>query len=114
MKKVEEDDDAVDSRTSSWALSSFPEVDEVVGDAWRRREREEHGGMCHSLSVKPGGTKGSRWSLSVFVHSFCQLWLMLQLLLDAVVDVHAISEGWGRCFTLLMSLRRVTPICSDV
>ena len=31
-RKVEEDGDAVDSRTSSWALSSFPEVDEVVED----------------------------------------------------------------------------------
>ena len=33
LKKVGEDGDAVDSRTSSWALSSSPEVDEVVEDA---------------------------------------------------------------------------------
>ena len=54
--------DGVDSRVSSWALSSSPGVDEIVEDAGRRQGREDRGGMCHSLSVKPGGTKGSRRS----------------------------------------------------
>ena len=96
LKRMGETVAVVNSKVFSWAWSSSPEVDEVVEDAGRRQRREEHRGMCHSLSVKPGGTKGSRWSLSVYIHSFCWLWLMLWFLLDAVVDAHAMSEGWRR------------------
>ena len=42
-------------------------VDDTLGKT--RREGRKHGGMYHCLSVKPWGTKGPGWSLSMCVHS---------------------------------------------
>ena len=84
LSLIEAVDDVVDDgmrKSSSWAAVEI--VDEVL-----EAPRRSHKGLVATVCpLTPEGPRAPE-----VVVSFCQLWLMLQLLLDAVVDAHAAAD----------------------
>ena len=104
---------AVESRVFSRASSSSPGVDGIVEDAGRRQGCEDRGGMCHSLSQCARGVQVPQEVVVCVCTHVLSLYLLLQLLLDAVVDVHAISEGRGDDFYSLVGSHQFVAKCKS-